>query len=93
MGIKLLLPSLAATWHTSINKVAKNILKMNGQVVGFDAAGLLFMCAQNHLDDYMYGNCGDYNKQGHNIREAQHSTLKVHFSFCQSILVFGRGST
>jgi hypothetical protein len=50
MGIKLLLPSLAATWQTDLIKMAKT-LKMNANVVGFDAADLLFMCAQTHLDE------------------------------------------
>jgi hypothetical protein len=57
MGIKLLLPSLAATWQTDFIKLAKKTVKMNGEVVGFDAAG-----AQTYLDNYMCGDCGDYSK-------------------------------
>jgi hypothetical protein len=63
MGIKLLLPSLAAsTWQTDFIKMAKKTLKMNGKVVGCNAAGLLFVCTQTHLDYYMHGDCGNYSK-------------------------------
>jgi hypothetical protein len=36
--------------------MAKTLKKMNGKVVGFDVAGLFFMCVQTHLpvDNYMH---------------------------------------
>jgi hypothetical protein len=84
MNIKLLLPpSLGATWQTDFIKMAKKSLKMNGKVVGFDAAGLLFICTQNHQDNYICGNWGNYSKP---LRQFQKISIYL-YKIC-NLLVF-----
>jgi hypothetical protein len=77
MGIKLLLPSLAATRQTDFIKMAKKTLKMNGKVIGFDAAGLLFICAQTHPDNCMCGDCGNCGNCGNYSKPLRQSSQQI----------------